>query len=212
MFTGIIQTLGTVKTVRQAGNASAIAVDIGSLAGQCKPGDSIDVNGVCLTVSSLKGSIATFDVSGETLQKTTIGGLAVNKMVNLEPAIGPGDRFGGHFVLGHVDGTGKIKEIRRQGEFAVIKFSAGRELLGQMVSKGSVAVDGISLTIAGLETESFTVAVIPQTLERTNLAVARPGTPVNIETDVIVKTIKRQLENLLPASGLTLERLKEIGF
>jgi riboflavin synthase len=190
-----------------------LIVDLGELADGAKIGDSIAINGVCLTVSKKTGSHANFEVSSETLAKSTIGLLKPGSRVNTESAIRPTDRFGGHFVQGHIDGTATIKHIQRQGEFADIEFAAGPELLSQMVAKGSVAVDGVSLTIAAMGRTSFTVAVIPQTLHSTTLGTAKAGDSVNIETDIIVKTVKKQIENILPqAGGLSVERLKELGF
>jgi riboflavin synthase len=190
-----------------------LIVDLGELAHDAKIGDSIAINGVCLTVSKKTGSHANFEVSSETLAKSTIGRLKPGSRVNVESAIRPTDRFGGHFVQGHIDGTATIKHIQRQGEFADIEFAAGPELLSQMVAKGSVAVDGVSLTIAAMGRTSFTVAVIPQTLHSTTLGTAKAGDSVNIETDIIVKTVKKQIENILPqAGGLSVERLKELGF
>jgi riboflavin synthase len=190
-----------------------LIVDLGELANDAKIGDSIAINGVCLTVSKKTGSHANFEVSSETLAKSTIGRLKPGSRVNVESAIRPTDRFGGHFVQGHIDGTATIKHIQRQGEFADIEFAAGPELLSQMVAKGSVAVDGVSLTIAAMGRTSFTVAVIPQTLHSTTLGTAKAGDSVNLETDIIVKTVKKQIENILPqASGLSVERLKELGF
>jgi len=191
----------------------SLAVDLGEMAQDAKTGDSIAINGVCLTIAEINGSCATFEVSGETLSKSTIGGLRANSRVNAEAALKPTDRFGGHFVQGHIDGTATIKAIERQGEFAEITFAAGPELLGQMVAKGSVAVDGISLTVAAMDRSTFSVAVIPHSLAATTLGTAKVGDTVNIETDIIVKTIKKQLENILPQGGsLTIERLKELGF
>ena len=188
-------------------------VDLGELALDAKIGDSIAINGVCLTVSEKSGSCANFEVSSETLSKSTIGGLKPQAKVNAESALRPTDRFGGHFVQGHIDGTATIKEVQRQGKFADIKFAAGPELLSQMVAKGSVAVDGVSLTVAAMDSKTFTVAVIPQTLGATTLGTAKVGDSVNIETDIIVKTVKKQLENILPQRGeLSVERLKELGF
>lgn len=190
-----------------------LAVDLGGLAGESKTGGSIAVNGVCLTIAELRGGLAEFEVSGETLAKSTLGLLKSSSLVNIEPAMGAADRFGGHFVLGHVDGIATIKKISRGGEFADIEFSAGPELLAQMVVKGSVAVDGISLTITDISDKSFSIAIIPETLKRTILGTANTGDKVNIETDIIVKTVKKQLENILPkGQKLTAERLKELGF
>ncbi len=213
MFTGLIKSICMVKSAYTTGGGMRLAVDLGKLAEESKIGDSIAVNGVCLTIAQLKGGLAEFDISGETLTKSTLGKLKSSSAVNAELAIKATDRFGGHFVLGHVDGIATIKAIEQQGQFADMKFAANSELLAQMVVKGSVAVDGISLTIANTEKNSFSVSLIPETLKATTLGQAKIGDTVNIETDIIIKTIKKQLEKILPTEQkLTAERLKEMGF
>jgi len=190
-----------------------LTIDLGWLADDGKIGDSIAINGVCLTIAKLEGGIATFDLSGETLAKSTLGKLKPSSQVNIERAIKATDRFGGHIVLCHIDDTATIKAIDKRGEFADMKFAANAELLEVMVVKGSVAVDGISLTIASMDQNSFSVAIIPETLKKTTLGRAKIGDEVNIETDIIVKAIKKQLENILPQTqSLTTEKLKELGF
>jgi len=188
-------------------------VDVGLLAGECKAGDSIAVSGVCLTVTRLAGTLAGFGLSPETLERSTLGALRPGAQVNLERALRPTDRLGGHIVQGHVDGIGTIRIIRKIGEFADIEFTVEPELLGQMVPKGSVAVDGVSLTIAGLGPDTFRVAAIPETLNRTTLGNAYIGGRVNIETDILVKIVRRQLEAILPQKeSLTVERLRQMGY
>jgi len=190
-----------------------LAIDLGKLAGESKIGDSIAINGTCLTVAGLRGNLAMFDVSGETLAKSNLGRLTAGSKVNVELSMKIGDRFGGHIVQGHIDGVATIKAIDKHDKFADIRFESGRELLGQMVVKGSVAVDGISLTIASMEANSFRAAIIPETLNRTTLGEARIGDVVNIETDIISKIIKKQLEKILPqGQTLTVEKLKQLGF
>jgi riboflavin synthase len=213
MFTGLIETICTVKSARQRAGGLLLTIDLGKIAGESRTGDSIAVNGVCLTIAGLEGGLASFDLSAETLAKSALGKLKLSSQVNVERAIRATDRFGGHFVLGHVDGTATIEAIDRRSEFADMRFAAGTELLDAMVLKGSVAVDGISLTIAGISRSSFSVAVIPETLKRTTLGKAKIGDFVNVETDIIVKTVKRQLEKILPkAEPLTAERLRQLGF
>ncbi|MHC4326333.1 MAG: riboflavin synthase [Planctomycetota bacterium] len=222
MFTGLIETICSVKSARRSAESMVITIDLGDLAAESKTGDSIAINGVCLTITQLQGSLATFDVSAETLAKSTLGRLKPLSQVNIERSLRASDRFGGHFVLGHVDGTAKIDTIDKSGEFADIKFAVGAELLEAMVVKGSVAVDGISLTIASVDSngfgvsvipDGFGVSVIPETLKRTTLGTAKIGDFVNIETDIIVKTIKRQLDEILPKKqGLTAEKLRQSGF
>ena len=213
MFTGLIEAVCTVKSVRRSENTMLLSIDLGGLASDGRIGDSIAINGACLTIARLEGGLATFELSGETLARSTLGKLKPSLQVNVERAIRAADRFGGHFVQGHIDGTATIKAIDKRGRFADIMFAAGAELLDAMVAKGSVAVDGISLTIAGIDRNSFTVALIPETLNKTTLSGAKIGDEVNIETDIIVKTIKTQLEKILPQTpALTAEKLKELGF
>ena len=213
MFTGLVETVCTVKSVRQIASAMQITIDLGHLADDAKIGDSIAVNGVCLTVGTLDSSLATFDLSRETLEKSTLGRLKPSSPVNIERALKSSDRLGGHFVLGHIDGTATIKRIDRHGQFADIEFAAKPELLDQMVVKGSVAVDGISLTIADINQNCFSAAIIPQTLKNTTLGKAKIADVVNIETDIIAKIIKKQLERILPKEQkMTVEKLKELGF
>ncbi len=213
MFTGLIEAVCTVKSVRQGENSMLLSIDLGELAEDGKIGDSIAINGVCLTIAKLEGGIATFELSGETLAKSTLGKLKPSSQVNVERAIKATDRFGGHIVQGHIDGTVTIKAIDKRGQFADMKFAAQAELLEAMVVKGSVALDGISLTIASMDQNSFTIALIPQTLKKTTLSKIKIGDVVNIETDIIVKTIKKQLEKILPQKqSLSAEKLKELGF
>ncbi len=213
MFTGLIEAVCTVMSVRRSESTMLLSVDLGKLADDGKIGDSIAINGVCLTIAKLEGSIATFELSGETLARSTLDKLKPSSQVNVERAIKAADRFGGHFVQGHIDGTATIKTIDKHGQFADMKFAAGDELLDAMVAKGSVAVDGISLTIASIDQNSFTVALIPETLNKTTLSKVKISDEVNIETDIIVKTIKTQLEKILPQKqSLTAEKLRELGF
>ena len=213
MFTGLIEESCTVISVQRSAGTIVLTIDMGRLAGECKIGDSIAINGVCLTVTKLKGNLASFDVSAETMHKSTFGQLKPSSPVNVERAMKATDRFGGHFVLGHVDGTATIEAIERHGEFINIKFSANPELLNGMVIKGSVAVDGVSLTVAKLDQKSFSVALIHQTLKRTTLSTAKIGDRINIENDIIIKTVKKQLDEILPKKqSLTADKLRQLGF
>ena len=213
MFTGLIETICTVKSVRRSAESMVLTIDLGDLANESKTGDSIAINGACLTIAKLQGSLASFDVSAETLAKSTLGKLKPSSEVNVERPLKANDRFGGHFVLGHVDGMVTVDTIDKVGKFANIKFAAKAELLEAIVVKGSVAVDGISLTIASVDLNSFCVSVIPETLKRTTLGKAKIGDFVNIETDIIVRTIKRQLDEILPKKqGLTAEKLRQLGY
>ena len=216
MFTGLIEAICTVKSVLQNAGGLLLTMDLGKLAEDSKIGDSIAINGACLTIAELAGNLATFQLSAETLTKSALGRLKPSSLVNVERAMKATDRFGGHFVQGHIDGTATIKAIKRTGQFADMEFAASPELLSQMVVKGSVAVDGISLTIASMDERSFSVALIPETLKKTTLGTAKVGDAVNIETDIIVKTIKSQMEStfggLPQEQPLTVERLRQLGF
>ena len=213
MFTGLIETTCKVKSASRVGDSMVLTIDLGVLAGESKTGDSIAINGVCLTITRLQCSLASFDVSAETLAKSTLGRLKPSSDVNVERSLKAGDRLGGHFVLGHIDGTATIDAIDKTGEFANIKIAAGTELLDGIISKGSVAVDGVSLTIANVNHRSFGVSVIPETLKRTTLGKAKIGDCVNIEIDIIIKTIKSQFDEILPKKqSLTAEKLRQLGY
>jgi len=213
MFTGLIEAVCTVKSVRRFTDAIQVCVDLGQIADQIKSGDSVAVNGACLTVVNVVDSAAFFDVSAETMTKSTLGRLNAGSRVNVEQAMKADGRFGGHIVTGHVDAVATINSIDRKGEFANIRFAADDEILRQMVIKGSVAVDGISLTIAAIDNGTFTAAIIPETIRKTTLGTAKIGERVNIEIDIITKTVKKQLENMFGREGeLTVDKLKQMGF
>ena len=213
MFTGIIEAVGVIRQTRPSSNQMRLAIDLNRIADGTNLGDSIAVSGVCLTVCRLNGTIAEFDVSTESVKKTTLISLKTGSAVNLERAMSAQGRFGGHIVQGHVDGLGKIATICKQADFAQFRFEIPKELLTQIVLKGSVAVDGVSVTVAKLDATGFEVAVIPTTLKETIWHQSKTGDPVNIETDIFVKTIQQQLAAVLPDSkGLTIEQLREHGF
>jgi riboflavin synthase len=213
MFTGIIETVGTVRQITPGSGQMRVTVDIGRLAEGTVLGDSIAVNGVCLTVCRLDGTCAAFDVSTETIRRSNLTALKPSSKVNLERAMSAQGRFGGHIVQGHVDGVGKITAIRKQADFAEFRFKTSPDLLKQIVLKGSVTVDGISLTVAKLDKTGFEVALIPTTLAETTWQMSKVGDTVNIETDILVKIIQKQLAAILPDSkAMTIESLKEQGF
>ena len=213
MFTGIVELVGQVKSASLGSAGGSISVDVGGLSEGTSVGDSVAVNGVCLTVNKLTGTVADFDVSGETVGKSSVGQVRSGSAVNLERAMSAGGRFGGHIVQGHVDGVGTVEAIERQGDFVEIRFGCSEELLGEIVAKGSVAVDGISLTVAKLDGKSFSVAVIPVTMKESTLGKMKAGDVVNVETDIICKTVKKQLERMVGSGeGLTVDRLRELGF
>jgi riboflavin synthase len=216
MFTGIIESTGKIVSLRRAHGSAKISVRAGSLSSELKIGDSIAVNGVCLTATRTEGGEIFFDLSPETLERTSFSICREGTMVNLERSLGVGARLGGHFVLGHVDGMGTLGGIILGLDGgAVVTIEYPQDLGRYIVFKGSIAVDGISLTVASLTARSFTVAVIPHTLNATNLASLRRGDPINLEVDILGKYVARFLESgYTPASGskLTLDYLKDQGF
>ena len=213
MFTGIIETVGMIKQVQPSGNQMRLSIDLNRIADGVHLGDSIAVNGVCLTISHLNGTVAQFDVSTETIEKTTLTKLKNGSVINLERAMSAQGRFGGHIVQGHIDGLGKIAAIQKQADFAQFRFEVPKELQAQIVLKGSVAVDGVSVTVAKLDAAGFEVAVIPTTLKETTWHQSKIGDAVNIETDILIKITQRQLAAMLPDSkGLTIDKLREHGF
>jgi riboflavin synthase len=220
MFTGLIETV--CKVGSSASKAGGIRLTI-NLGWDVKCGDSIAVNGVCLTVASLKGTAAEFDVSTETLSKATLGKLKAGSEVNIERALKADDRFGGHFVQGHIDAIGKVKKIEKKGDFWMYAFEVGKEISDFLVPKGSIAVDGVSLTIVDAQEQNFSAAVIPATFQNTIFKNYKVGDIVNVETDIICRMVKKQLDNISASAkamadrlgqkqGLTVEKLKEMGF
>lgn len=199
MFTGIIEELGTVAALERKEEAARLAVSAEVVLADLKVGNSIAVDGVCLTVVELRGKTFSADLSFETLQRTTLGELKGGDRVNLERPLRFGDQLGGHLVLGHVDGVGSIQEIEPSGNGFLFRFSYPPELEGLLVFKGSIAVDGISLTVADLHEGSFSVAIIPHTFRVTTLGVKKVGAKVNLEADVLGKYVRQQLQamNLL---------------
>lgn len=211
MFTGVIQHVGRVLSAQAAASGRRLMVGLGPLAESLKPGDSVAVNGACLTVSSLDGQAAAFDVVAETLARTTLGRLRADAKVNLERSLRAGDGLEGHLVAGHIDGTAEVTSVRRGGEVTVA-FTAPGQLVAPMVPKGSVAVDGVSLTLTEVGENRFTVALVPTTLQKTTLGDLKPGDAVNVENDIIGKYVRKYLAGHLGAGGLTLEKLKQAGF
>ena len=190
MFTGLVADLGTVATVDRTADGARLSFE-SRLTGEIREGDSVAVNGVCLTAIGLCGPRFGADVMHETLRRSSLGELGEGENVNLELALRPTDRLGGHVVQGHVDGVGTVRDVREDGFSRVVTIAAPPELLRYVVEKGSIAVDGVSLTVAAVGDESFSVALIPETLERTNLGTAQPGRPVNLEVDVLAKYVEK---------------------
>jgi riboflavin synthase len=193
MFTGIIEELGRVRSIEQRGENARIVIEATTALQGTNQGDSIAVNGVCLTALDLKSDSFAADVSKETLARSTLGSLKSGSPVNLERSVTAESRLGGHMVQGHVDGRGQLLSVEDHGESWTVRFGFPGELARYLVFKGSVAVEGISLTIAGLGDDYFEVAIIPKTWEVTNLASLKIGDEVNIEVDVIGKYVERLL-------------------
>jgi riboflavin synthase len=193
MFTGIIEELGTVESLvaNEGGATMMIAATV--VTSDSKDGDSIAVNGVCLTALNVTSHSFSADLSRETLDRSTLGNLKVGSRVNLERAVTPTTRLGGHIVQGHVDARGKFIAATEQGDFWSVQIGFPREISRYLVFKGSVAVEGISLTIAELADEHFDIAIIPKTWEMTNLSRLKPGDAVNLEADVIAKYVERMI-------------------
>jgi riboflavin synthase len=190
MFTGLVQDLGSVRAIENEPAGSRLEVAT-ALAAEISEGDSVAVNGVCLTAVSVADGAFRADVMAETLRRSSLGPLAEGDPVNLELPLRPADRLGGHFVQGHVDGTGTVEDVTVDGFANVVRIACGPEILRYVVEKGSIAVDGVSLTVADLDDEGFTVSLIPETLERTTLGSAAPGRVVNLEVDVLAKYVEK---------------------
>jgi riboflavin synthase len=190
MFTGLVQDLGTVSKVEATPDGVRLVV-ASALTGELSDGDSVAVNGVCLTATAIAGGRFSADVMHETLSRSTLAAVTGGSQVNLELPLRAADRMGGHVVQGHVDGVGSISAAREDGFSRVLSIEAPADLLRYVVEKGSIAVDGISLTVAAVDDAGFEVSLIPETLERTNLGAAGPGTPVNLEVDVLAKYVEK---------------------
>ena len=209
MFTGLIENIGTVSSIKRAGGGLKISIYPESVI-ELQIGDSVSINGACLTVVETGRDIA-FEVSPETLRSTNLGELKVNDKVNIERALRLSDRLGGHLVTGHIDGIGVIIDKRQEGEYTFYTFEAPPEILKYTVKKGSIAVDGISLTVIGLDMKSFTVAIIPHTLTATNIGSKGIGDKVNLEVDIIGKYVEKFVSKQNNDPSL-MELLKEKGF
>jgi len=193
MFTGIIEELGRVREIEKRGEDARIVIEARTVTEGSSDGDSIAVNGVCLTALDVKSDSFAADVSKETLSRSTLGNLKSGSPVNLERAVTPATRLGGHIVQGHVDARGKFLGSENHGESWTFRFAYPKEIARYLVFKGSVAVEGISLTIANLTDDYFEIAVIPKTFEVTNFSQLKPGDEVNLEVDVIAKYVERIL-------------------
>lgn len=212
MFTGIIEELGTIRSAVETSGGSRVKIEATVTVAGTVDGDSIAVNGVCLTALEVAAGGFLADVSQETLDRTTLGRLAPGSRVNLERAVTPSTRLGGHIVQGHVDGRGRFISAERSGDFWTVKIGFPPELARYFVYKGSVSVEGISLTIAKLNDADFDIAVIPKTWELTNLSTLRPGDEVNLEADIIAKYVERIMSAGTTGQPVTIDMLREKGF
>ena len=198
MFTGLVETMGTVRAVSADDNGTLLWIADAMIAHDLPIGASVAVNGVCLTVVACEGDGFAFQAGPETLRRSNLGELQPGMRVNLERALQVGDRLGGHIVQGHVDGLGTIERRERQGEWEFVWFRCPHELARYMVPKGSIAVDGISLTLVDVTPDGFSVALIPHTLEATTLGHGQPGATVNLEIDLFAKYVFRCVEQMQP--------------
>jgi len=192
MFTGLIADLGTIESIEAGGEGAVLQIRT-VLAGELAEGDSIAVNGVCLTATAITGGSFATQAMNETLRRSSLGGLGAGERVNLELALRAGDRLGGHVVQGHVDGTGTVSALREEGFSRILEVEIEPELARYLVEKGSVAINGVSLTVSSLREDGFAVSLIPETLRRTNLGNIQEGAPVNIEVDILAKHVERLL-------------------
>lgn len=215
MFTGIIEEMGTIKRISMQGNSGRITIRADKVLEGTKIGDSIAVNGICLTVVSLQKDGFTADVMAETVRRSSLSDAGNGDLVNLERAMAADGRFGGHIVSGHIDGTGKILSFRKEENAVWVEIAASREILELVVEKGSICIDGISLTVASVSDSGFLVSVIPHTGEETTLLKKKPGDLVNLENDVVGKYVQKLLglepktEKSAASGGMTMEFLQE---
>jgi riboflavin synthase len=194
MFTGLIEAIGEVREIRRAGSGAILTLRMPPSFTDCRTGDSISVDGVCLTITGITGDLSTLDISAETLARSTLGNCKAGGMVNLERAIRLSDRLGGHLVSGHVDGTGILRRMERQGGSWLIQISLDTSLGRYLIQKGSIAVDGISLTINNCTEDSLSLAIIPETMRKTTLLKKKTGDAVNIEIDMISKYVEKFID------------------
>lgn len=216
MFTGIVEELGKLVSLKMGADSGVITVAADAVLKNTQLGDSIAVNGVCLTARSFGNGTFSADVMPETLRKTNLGNLQRGGIVNLERALTLSGRLGGHLMLGHVDATGKIVAIKPEGNAVLYTMTAPEEVLRYLLPQGSIGVDGISLTVARLAGDKFSVSLIPHTVKMTTLGHNKIGYTVNLEADVVGKYVAKMLQGGLPGGqgegGLTLEKLAEGGF
>ncbi len=222
MFTGIIEEIGTIQTVRRGAASSVLTITGDVIFSDLKLGDSVCVNGVCLTAAWIDGKTFTADVMHETLSRSNLGGLRAGSRVNLERAMAADGRFGGHIVSGHIDGIGTVRALERDDNAIWYTIAAPRSIMRYIVEKGSIAIDGISLTVAAVTDDAFRVSIIPHTAGATVLSDRRPGDTVNLENDIVGKYVEKLLGAAggkspsgsaeASSGGLTMDFLIENGF
>lgn len=215
MFTGIVEEVGMIENIRRGQHSAVLTIRASKVLEGTELGDSIAVNGICLTVTSLPNGAFTSDVMHETLNRSSLSGLGRGSRVNLERAMAADGRFGGHIVSGHVDGVGHISRIRRDDNAIWYTVSAAPEILRYVVEKGSITIDGISLTVAAVTEKDFSISAIPHTVAVTVLSERKEGDAVNLETDIIGKYVEKLLQPMTPtpaSSGITMDFLSKHGF
>lgn len=209
MFTGIVEETGVICAVQRGAKSAVLTVEAKKVLEDVHVGDSIATNGVCLTVTAVRGGCFTADVMNETLRRSSLGSLTPGSRVNLERAMAANGRFGGHIVSGHIDGTGTVVSVRRDDIAVWYTIRTTPQLMRYIVEKGSIAIDGISLTVAAVETDRFSVSIIPHTVQETTLGEKRPGATVNLENDIIGKYVEKLMQK---DGGVTPELLAQNGF
>ncbi len=212
MFSGIVEEVGEVASIRRRGEIIELAIAARRVLDGTQLGDSIAVNGTCLTVTRLTGSRFTVELSPETLRRTNLGDLQPEAGVNLERSLAVGERIGGHFVQGHIDGTGQVLSLTPEGESVLMRFTAPPSVMRYVVPKGYIAIDGMSLTVVERDADSFTIAFIPYTLAHTIAGGYRVGHVVNLEADILGKYVERFLADRPAEGGLSREFLVQHGF
>lgn len=215
MFTGIVEEKGIIRSLNINGSSGTIRIESRKVLEGTSIGDSIAVNGICLTVTSMGDGFFTADVMAETVRRSSFGILSQGSEVNLERAMAANGRFGGHIVSGHIDGTGTVRSLVREENAIWVTIETPPEILKYIVHKGSICIDGISLTVASVGSDNFKVSVIPHTGSETTLLSKRPGSPVNLENDIVAKYVERLMnykeEENNSSSGITMEMLAELG-
>ncbi len=212
MFTGIIEEVGVISRIKKAANSAVLTISARKILSDINIGDSISVNGICLTVVSFTDLDFSADVMHETLARSSLGNLAIGTKVNIERAMAANGRYGGHFVTGHIDGTGTITSIKKDDNAIWYDIKTSEVILRLIVEKGSIAIDGISLTVAKVSKDHFSVSVIPHTLENTTFVFKQIGDSVNLENDCIGKYIEKLLGNTNQTNTISRELLMKAGF